>query len=191
VVAKRCPVATLSTDPFHVVSWVTGAFDEARRETWNEARRSGQRATAHELKGARFALWKNPEDLTRRQRSKLASIAKANARLHRAYLLKEQLRQVFHLPPAEALALLDARLRWARRCRIPSFVALARSVVTHRAGITTALTHRLSNALIESVTTRIRLITRVAFGFHSPDALIALAMLSLGGCCPPLPGRSA
>ncbi|MGI8593244.1 MAG: hypothetical protein ACR2ML_02575, partial [Solirubrobacteraceae bacterium] len=37
--------------------------------------------------------------------------------------------------------------------------------------------------------TRIRLITRRAFGFHSPDALIALAMLTLGGLCPPLPGR--
>ncbi|MHB8489632.1 MAG: hypothetical protein ACYDC4_15240, partial [Candidatus Dormibacteria bacterium] len=32
-------------------------------------------------------------------------------------------------------------------------------------------------------------LTRIAFGFRSPDALIGLAMLSLGGCCPPLPGR--
>jgi transposase len=38
--------------------------------------------------------------------------------------------------------------------------------------------------------TRLRLLTRIAFGFRSPDALIALAMLSLGGYCPPLPGRS-
>jgi hypothetical protein len=30
----------------------------------------------------------------------------------------------------------------------------------------------------------------VAFGFRSPEALIALAMLSLGGLCPPLPGRA-
>ncbi|MGZ4664829.1 MAG: hypothetical protein ACXV5Q_07215, partial [Frankiaceae bacterium] len=34
-----------------------------------------------------------------------------------------------------------------------------------------------------------RLLTRMAFGFHSPEALVALAMLSLGGHCPPLPGR--
>ncbi|MGZ4619138.1 MAG: hypothetical protein ACXV3F_10560, partial [Frankiaceae bacterium] len=34
-----------------------------------------------------------------------------------------------------------------------------------------------------------RLLTRVAFGFHKPEALIALAMLSLGGYYPPLPGR--
>ncbi|MBI2170377.1 MAG: ISL3 family transposase [Actinobacteria bacterium] len=191
VVAERCPNAELCTDPFHVVSWATEALDEVRRETWNEARRRGQKAVAHELKGARFALWKNPEDLTRRQQAKLSSIERTNARLYRAYLLKEQLRQVFHLPTDAALALLEAWLRWARRCRIPSFVALARSVAAHRDGIKAALVHRLSNALVESMNTKIRLITRVAFGFHSPDALIALAMLSLGGYCPTLPGRSS
>ena len=35
-----------------------------------------------------------------------------------------------------------------------------------------------------------KLITRIAFGFKSPDALIALAMLSLGGHKPALPGRN-
>jgi len=28
-------------------------------------------------------------------------------------------------------------------------------------------------------------------GFRSPEALVALAMLDLGGMCPPLPGRAA
>ncbi len=39
--------------------------------------------------------------------------------------------------------------------------------------------------------TKIRLLTRIAFGFKSPEALIALAMLSLGGHRPQLPGRAA
>ncbi|MHA6618452.1 transposase, partial [Pseudonocardia sp. DLS-67] len=47
-----------------------------------------------------------------------------------------------------------------------------------------------SNGLIESTNTKIRLLTRVAFGFARPEALIALAMLALGGLCPPLPGRA-
>jgi transposase len=42
---------------------------------------------------------------------------------------------------------------------------------------------------VEAANTRIRLLTRVAFGFHSAKALIALAMLGLGGLCPVLPGR--
>jgi transposase len=44
-----------------------------------------------------------------------------------------------------------------------------------------------SNARVEAINTQIRLITRRAFGLHSPDALIALTMLSLADHCPPLP----
>lgn len=47
-----------------------------------------------------------------------------------------------------------------------------------------------ASGLIESTNTKIRLITRIAFGFKSPDALIALALLSLGGHRPALPGRN-
>ena len=71
-------------------------------------------------------------------------------------------------------------ISWARRCRIPAFVALQRRIVKHRAAIDAALDSDLSNALIESTNTKIRLITRVAFGFHGSEPLISLAMLSLG-----------
>jgi transposase len=111
-------------------------------------------------------------------------------RLYRAYLLKEQLRLVFKLKGVRATVLLEAWLGWARRCRIPAFVKLARSVTDHRAGIQATLLHGLSNGLVESVNTKLRLLTRIAFGFRSPDALIGLAMLALGGLCPPLPGRA-
>ena len=50
--------------------------------------------TVKALKGARYALWQNPENLTERQVAKLAWIAKTDPRLHRAYLLKEGLRHV-------------------------------------------------------------------------------------------------
>ena len=191
VVAARCRNAELCLDPFHIVQWGSKALDEVRRDVWNAARKAGQKAVASDLKGARYALWKNPEDLTARQGAKLASIAKTNKNLYRAYLLKEQLRQVFALKGTAGIALLDRWLKWARRCRIPSFVKLAKSITVHRPGIEAALTHGLSNARVESVNTKLRLLTRIAFGFRSPDALVALAMLDLGGLCPPLPGRSA
>jgi len=191
VVSARCKNAELCMDPFHTVQWATKALDEVRREVWNAARKNGQKTVARDLKNARYALWKNPEDLTARQGAKLALIAKTNQRLYRAYLLKEQLRQVFALKGADGIALLDAWLKWARRSRIPSFVKLAKSITEHRVGIEAALTHGLSNARVESVNTKLRLLTRIAFGFRSPDALIALAMLDLGGLCPPLPGRAA
>jgi transposase len=191
VVGARCENAELCLDPFHIVAWATKALDEVRREVWNAARKDGQKAVAKDLKGARYALWKNPEDLTARQGAKLASIAHTNKGLYRAYLLKEQLRQVFALKGAAGIALLDGWLKWARRCRILAFVKLARSITEHRAGIEAALTHGLSNARVESVNTKLRLLTRIAFGFRSPDALVALAMLDLGGLCPLIPGRAS
>ncbi len=190
VVADECPQATLCLDPFHVVKLATDALDDVRRELWNEARRAGDTAGAHWLKGARWALWKRPERLSARQQAKLATIAQMNKRLYRAYLLKEQLRVVFQLPDStEAIALLDAWLSWARRCRIASFVKLAKTIREHYAGIVATLTHRLSNARTEAVNTTLRLITRRAYGFHSAEALIALAMLTVGGLRPSLPGR--
>ncbi len=190
VVKERCPKATLCLDPFHVVSWATNALDEVRRDVWNEARRQGQKAQAKELKGARFALWKNPEDLTERQQAKLRDIADTNRPLYRAYLLKEQLRQVFKFAGKVGVSLLDDWLAWACRSRLAPFVKLSRRLREYRPAIDAALTHRLSNGRVESMNTKIRLIIRRAFGFHSAGAIIALAMLTLGGLCPSLPGRA-
>jgi transposase len=186
-IAERCPDAVRCVDPFHVVQLATEALDEVRREVWNEARRQGNLELARELKGARFAVWKNPENLTDRQAAKLATIQQTNTRLYRAYLLKEQLRQIYQLPAAAASRLLNGWLKWARRCRLPSFVKLARTITDQRDGILAAIRYGLSNARIEQVNTQIRLIARRAFGFHSPEALIALAMLKLADLCPPLP----
>ena len=186
-IAERCPDAVRCVDPFHVVQLATEALDDVRREVWNEARRHGNHTLARELKGARFAVWKNPENLTARQATKLATLQQTNARLYRAYLIKEQLRQIYQLPAAAAEKLLDRWLAWARRCRLASFVRLARTITDQRDGILAAISHGLSNARIEQINTQIRLITRRAFGFHSPDALIALAMLKLAGLCPSLP----
>ena len=188
-VIERCPGAKLCLDPYHVVALASSALDEVRREVWQQARRAGDKNGARWLKGARWALWKRPERLTERQQAKLAAIEHVNRRLYRAYLLKEQLRLVFHSDPDEAVALLEAWLGWARRCRIPSFIKLAKTITLNKPGIVATLTHRLSNARIEAINTTLRLITRRAYGFHSAQALIALAMLTLGGLRPALPGR--
>jgi transposase len=188
-VSERCPNATVCYDPFHLVKLATDALDDIRREIWNEARKAGQTQLAKELKGARFALWKNPGNLTERQTLKLARVQQLNQRLYRAYLLSQQLRQIYRIPVNDAIALLEAWLKWARRSRLEPFVKLARTITEQRSGIEAALRHRLSNARVEQVNTQLRLIIRRAFGFHSYHAPIALAMLTLSGLCPPLPSR--
>ena len=92
VVALRCPNAVRCADPFHVVKWATDALDEVRRGTWNDARKAARHnearrgrgrptkdapvrpdsAQATGLKNSRYALWKNPENLTEKQQVKLA-----------------------------------------------------------------------------------------------------------------------
>ena len=143
IVAARCPAAVRVADPFHIVQWAGDALDEVRREAWNDARKQArsepkrgrgrppadapprpgsERAKA--FKGARYSLWKHPENLTESQQTKLAWIAASDPKLYRAYLLKEGLRVVFRLPHDEAAEALDRWISWARRCRIPAFVKL-------------------------------------------------------------------
>lgn len=189
VVRRRCPQATLCIDPFHVVQWATQALDQIRRELWNQLRQSGQPDLASSLKHARWALYKNPENLTAKQQRSLAMIQRANQPLYRAYLLKEQLREVVRRAGTAGKRLLDRWLAWASRSQLAPFVKVARTIREHRAGIDAALDHGLSNARTEANNNQLRLLTRLAYGFHSPAPLIALAMLKLGGLCPSLPGR--
>jgi transposase len=133
---------------------------------------------------------KNPEDLTGEQRTTLAAIGKTNHRLYRAYLLKEQLRTTLTIKGTAGRFLLAGWLSWATRCRLPEFVALAKTIKRYLPLIHNTLEHGLSNARVEATNTHLRVLTRGAYGFHSPEALISMAMLTRGGVCPPLPGRS-
>ena len=192
VVHERCLNATLCADAFHMVAWATRALDEVRKGIWRNARKIGAPSLIAHLKGCRYALLKNPDHLSERQQTSLARVASLNKALYRAYLLKEQFRLVFQLRGHEAIRALDAWCNWARRCRIPAFVDLYRRVVRHRDSIIATLCNDgLSNALVESTNTKLRLLTRMAYGFKSTDNLIALCLLDRGGYCPPLPGRAS
>jgi transposase len=182
VVRKRAPAAVLCLDPFHVVVWAMTALDRVRVRTMTAAGIRDRQAM--------WATRKNPVDLTGEQRTSLASIAATNRTLYRAYLLKEQLREVFRVKGSDGRRLLAGWLSWASHSRIPEFVALARSIRRYRALLHNTLDHALSNARSEATNTHLRALTKRAYGFRSPDALIAMALLTRGGLCPALPGRT-
>ncbi|MGH3857972.1 MAG: ISL3 family transposase [Pseudonocardiaceae bacterium] len=191
VVTERAPRAVLCLDAFHVVAWATKALDEVRRRLAAELRRTGRAEQATTIKHTRWALLKNPPNLTGDQRTALAGIQADNGALYRAYLLKEQLREIFACRDlTTAKALLGGWISWAQRCRLPAFVRLAKTITRFRSLILNAVEHGLSNARSEATNTHLRLLTRRAYGYRSPDALIAMADLTRGGLCPPLPGRS-
>jgi transposase len=151
---ERCPQAVVCLDPWHIVKAATDALDD-RRAVWNEARRSGNKQLAKQLKGARFALWKRPENLTDRPAGQARLDPEAQrADLPRAYLLKEQLRAIYHAATTDdVLKLLDGWLKWARRCRLEPFVKLARRITEQRVRAEAAVRHSLSNARVEQVNT--------------------------------------
>jgi transposase len=183
LVRARAPQALICLDAFHVVAWAMKALDKVRVRTMTRAGITDRHAM--------WATRKNPHDLTGEQRTSLAGIADTNATLYRAYLLKEQLREVFRVKGRDGRQLLAGWLSWASHSRIPEFVALARTIRRYRDLIHNTLDHGLSNARSEATNTHLRALTKRAYGFHSPDALIAMALLTRGGLCPQLPGRSA
>ncbi len=96
---------------------------------------------------------------------------------------------IFQAELPQARALLAGWISWARRSRIPAFTRLATTITRFKTLILNAVEHGLPNARSEATSTHLRLLTRRAYGYHSPGSLIAMADLARGGLCPPLPGR--
>ena len=213
LVRRRCPNARWVMDPFHVVEWANDALDRVRREEWQAAKaearavvpRTGRRgrprrnevapevaeelrARAASIKNSRYALVKNPEDLTESQRAKLAEVRRAGGRLFRAWDLKEDLRAVFRAgSSAEAEALLDAWLRAAAYCRIKPVVEVEKKVRRRRADVIAAVELGIGNGRVESINNEIKVTVRMGYGFRNTDNLIALLMLRCSDEQPALP----
>jgi len=125
---------------------------------------------------------KAPENRTEGQDAALAEVQSANKRLYRAFLLKEELRALYHdVTPGEAEAHLDGWLAWASRSKLKPFVRLARTIRKHREGVLAAVCLGISNGRLEGLNSKVRLISHRSFGFHSAAPLIALIYLCCGG----------
>lgn len=203
-------------DPFHVVQWANDALDDVRREEWQVAKRAAREAAprrdrpgrprrgeetppearalkeaADAIKGSRYALVKNPEDLSEAQREKLESLKrKAGSRLFRAWELKEDLRAVFRAgSAAEAARLLETWLREAAYCRIKQVVAVEKKVRRRRDDVLAAVELGIGNGRVEAINNKIKVTVRMGYGFRNTDNLVALLMLRCSDCKPRLPGR--
>jgi transposase len=181
-VREHAPDAVVCFDPFHVVKLAGDALDSVRRQVWQSARRYKDKTLAAKYKGARWALLKNPDDLTDTQADTLKALRRNGGVLWRAYQLKEALRAVFagDLEPGAVMELLDRWCSRAQRSRIPDFVKAARTIRAHKNGIAAAVNRGLANGRHEGLNNKVRTMTRRAYGFHSPEAALALIMLGCG-----------
>lgn len=181
------PQADIVFDRFHVQQLASDAVDEVRRAMVREIEDPEE---ARVVKGTRFALLKNPWDLTVSEEMKLSDVQRNNKRLYRAYLLKETLAKALeYLQPKRATDALNDWLAWASRSKLKPFVKVARTIRQHFDRILAYVKTRLTNGVVEGINNKLRMIARRAFGFHSADALIAMLFLNSGGIRlnPPLP----
>lgn len=178
----HAPQAVVCADPFHVVKLVTDALDEVRRDLWQQLRRLPTDRFAKAFKGARWALLKNPEDLNAAQQAQLRRFRRNGGGMWRAYEMKEQFRSIIGsgLDRDEADVLLDRWCNRAQRSRLAPFIKAAKTVRLRRDLILNAIEHGISNGRVEGMNTKVRLIIRRAYGFHSADAALALVMLAAG-----------
>lgn len=178
-VQEYLPHAELVYDRFHVQRLATDALDEVRREQMRALRGTPERRS---IASSRFALLKNPWNLSRGEQQKLSDVQANNRPLYRAYLLKESLANALEqrLPYMAELEL-KAWLSWASRSRLAPFVKVARAIRKRLDGVVAYVRHRLTNGLVEGLNNRMRMVARRAYGFHSAESLIAMMLLCCGG----------
>ncbi|KJF18950.1 transposase [Acidithrix ferrooxidans] len=180
--ADHAPDTQIALDPFHVVKLGTEALEEVRCDLWRQLRKLPTPDYARRFVSARWALLKNPGDLTQRQNETLRQIKSTAAILLKPLEMKESLRGIFGsgLSNDEVAEFLDSWCARASRSRIPSFVRLSKTIRIHKAGIMAAIELGVSNGRVEGLNNKIRSIIARCYGLHSAKSTLALVMLSCG-----------
>lgn len=180
-------------DGFHVIQWAVDCMDKLRKEIWRGVkqekteqpkRKRGRPKKEEEVKdtkkygkGYKYALGKNPENLTEHQKSCLEEIRELYPKMFRGYQLKEGLRKVFQCGKETVEKELKNWLSWACRSRLNPFVELSKKIRRHKEAIIATIKHGLSNARIESTNNKIKVLIRKAYGFRNIQNLIDMIMI--------------
>ena len=188
-VTKNAPDAAICIDPFHCVQLATNALDAVRRAFWQKARELPDQSFAKKYKGNRWALLKNPGKLTDMQDATLKQMEEDGGELWEAYLLKESLREVFagDLETEDVMGMISQWCDAATASGMAPFMKTGATLRGHMEGIYQAVTRKISNGKHEGLNNKIRTMTRRSYGFHSPEATLALIMLACGPVTTRLP----
>jgi len=165
-VEKVLPHVDIVFDHFHVDALLNKALDEVRKEQMENLNHREEKA----LKGNRFILLKNYNNLDSEGKNRLQAILEANEPLFRAYTLKEQ----FHLfwkqdSLKKAWIFLDQWIEDARSTGIKKLKRVADTLDGHRVGLLNYFKHRISNAAAEGINNKIKTMKRQAYGFRDME----------------------
>lgn len=161
---------------------ILGIVPKAKKAKGQSELTPEQQATIKELqqkactiKGARFALYHNPENRTDNQTDKLKWIEASCPDLYQAYQLKEQLRTTIHMDdPVTAGKALDLWIESAENCGLKPMVALSKKILRHRQNILNSIEFHANSARSESCNTTVKALITMGRGFRNTDNLISL-----------------
>jgi len=165
-VHQHLPQAVLVFDRFHVVKLFNERLSDFRRELHREAT---DRLHKDVLKGTRWLLLKNPENLApeRQERERLEEALRLNQPLATAYYMKEDLRQIWEQPnKATATKVLDDWIRRAEQSGIKILHKMAATLSVHRRGILAHYDYPISTGPLEGTNNKTRTMQRQAYGFR-------------------------
>jgi len=168
-VKSNLPKAVIVFDHFHIIKLFNDKLSELRRRIYNEIT-NDTHCTA--LKGIRWILLKNPENLDeeKNEKQRLQEALRVNQPLATAYYLKEDLRQIWHQESKQQaeIVLND----WVRRASVSGVTILkklANTIAAHRTGILAYYDFRISTGPLEGTNNKIKTMQRVSYGFRDKE----------------------
>jgi len=189
----KAPKATICFDAFHVIKWANEALDAVFRASAIPTIKAQMQQTRSNAawRKARYALRSGRHNLKKEHRQLLGLIRAERIEVHKAYLLKEELRDLFQIiEPDEAQAYLTGWIRRAANSTIRPMNTLARKIQNHFDGIVAAVQLGLSNSRSEGINTKIRVIQRRGYGYPNPTSLTAMIYLCCSGMKTSLPTQT-
>jgi transposase len=162
------PNARIIYDLFHVIAnYNQHVLDAVRIAAYRKVRDPEERKV---IKGTRFILYKNDRNLTESERPRLQSLLEMNAEIATAYVLRDALKEIWALrSPWDARRALERWCALAVESRIPALIRFAAQLQRHKRGIIAHARFPINTGRLEGTNNRIKVIKRVAYGFHDPD----------------------
>lgn len=161
--------AVIVFDHFHVLKLFNDNLSDLRRQVYREATEQLHKDV---LKGTRWLLLKNPENLdkTRDEAKRLHEALLLNQPLATAYYMREDLRRVWEQSDRSAAQrVLDDWIRRAECSGIRTLIRFAHTLAAHRSGILNYYRYRISTGPLEGTNTKIRVLQRKAYGFRDTE----------------------
>ena len=175
-VREHLPQAVLVYDHFHIIKLFNDKLTGLRRDLHRQAMEGLQKDV---LKGIRWLLLKNPENLDpkKRERERLDEALELNTPLFVAYYMKAQLGLLWSQPDKRtARTCLNAWIQLAGMTGIHMLMKFAKTLAAHREGILAWYDYPISTGPLEGTNNKIKTMKRQAYGFRDQEFFILKIM---------------